>query len=108
MRITALLALLAIPCLIHADATPLGKLQFRDHAIVMSSRGGETRYTVFDAEGTLLDEVLTLDEVLARHPELHSLLESAVAGGVIWAGNETTRVDGVGFPSGLESYRGDD
>lgn len=94
MRIAVCLALLSLAVSTHGEEAPLGMLRFRDYAVVMASDGSQTRYSVYDRDGRLLDTSLELDEVLARHPELHELLEGAVAdGSLIWAGSATEVFD---------------
>jgi hypothetical protein len=57
----------------------MGHLQLRDRTITLVAGEGGTRFTVRAADGTVLAEQLTLEELGARHPDLLELVRTSVA-----------------------------
>jgi hypothetical protein len=90
MRAATALAVALAAGATRADETsaPIGHLAFRDHTVTLSASAAGPRFTLRDREGSLLESELTLEELIAREPEVGHLVESAVAGGLIWAGGK--------------------
>ena len=71
-----------------------------DAKVTILGRGGDLRFVVRDAEGVLVADGETLDELAKRDPELHELVTSALArqGGTFLDARLDTPVD-RGSPS---------
>jgi len=87
IRACGILGLVVIPACDKLDATrverasraPLGVLQGRDYSIEIFA--GPV-FTVLSADGEVLAELMTTDELQAMHPELHRKIEHIYAGDV--------------------------
>lgn len=81
----------------------IGQLALRDHTVIIGSSGAGLRYTVRDRDGAILEWAVTLEELIARQPEIGRLVESAVArqsDAFPWAGTE--RQDRLDAPGRVE------
>ena len=67
-------------------ATPdfpiIGYIEKRDRTITIKSGPKETIYSVKSADGKLLCNNLTLEQLRAQSPELHEFVKTAVAGNI--------------------------
>jgi hypothetical protein len=86
----------------HADsaedeALPIVHVAYRDYIVTITSPPQAPRYSVRTRSGTLLNEDLTEDQLLAAHPKLHSELRSSYAGdesgSLIWAGRSESLIE---------------
>ena len=103
VSVTALL--LATLLLTHAaladnEAPSIVQLAFRDHIVTISSSPDGPQYSVRTTSGTLLNENLTDEQLLAAHPKLHSQIHSSYAsdesGSFIWAARSESQIEPAG------------
>ena len=65
-----------------ADFPIIGHIEKRDRTITIKSGPKETIYSVKSADGKILCNNLTLEELRAQSPELHEFVKTAVAGNI--------------------------
>src|SRR6266436_5673870 len=65
-----------------SDFPIIGYIEKRDRTITIKSGPKETIYSVKSADGKLLCNNLTLEQLRAQSPELHEFVKTAVAGNI--------------------------
>src|SRR5689334_2049594 len=65
-----------------ADFPIIGHIEKRDRTITIKSGPKETIYSVKSADGKVLCNNVTLDQLRAQSPELHEFVKTAVAGNI--------------------------
>jgi len=65
-----------------SDFPIIGYIEKRDRTITIKSGAKETIYSVKSADGKLLCNNLTLEQLRAQSPELHEFVKTAVAGNI--------------------------
>ena len=65
-----------------ADFPIIGHIEKRDRTITIKSGPKETIYSVKSADGKVLCNNLTLEQLRAQSPELHEFVKTAVAGNI--------------------------
>jgi hypothetical protein len=75
-----------------ADYPIIGHIEKRDRTITIKSGPKETIYSVKSADGKLLCNNLTLEQLRAQSPELHEFVKTAVAGNISNGASADARV----------------
>jgi hypothetical protein len=65
-----------------ADFPIIGHIEKRDRIITIKSGPNGTIYSVKSADGKILCDNVTLDQLRAQSPELHEFVKTAVAGNI--------------------------
>src|SRR5262249_54464052 len=65
-----------------ADFPIIGHIEKRDRTITIKSGPKETIYSVKSADGKVLCNNLTLEQLRAQSPDLHEFVKTAVAGNI--------------------------
>jgi len=81
----------------EGEAPSIVHLAFRDHIVSIAASPDGPRYSVRAKSGALLGEDLSEQQLLAAHPELHTLIRGAVAGddsgSFVWAGSDERLIE---------------
>jgi hypothetical protein len=85
----------ANPATTNAAATDfpiIGYIEKRDRTITIKSGSNGTIYSVKSADGKLLCDNVTLEQLRAQSPELHEFVKTAVAGNISNGASADARV----------------
>ncbi|MEO1403717.1 MAG: hypothetical protein AAFV72_21070 [Cyanobacteria bacterium J06635_1] len=87
---------LAIASEPQPETTPLTQLVFRDKTVLISSSAEGIQYSLRLADGTVLADNLSDDQLAAQYPDLHDQVQTLIAGSntnddvMIWGGLYST------------------
>ena len=83
-----------------ADFPIIGHIEKRDRTITIKSGPKETIYSVKSADGKVLCNNLTLEQLRAQSPELHEFVKTAVAGNISNGASADARIRVVPIKDG--------
>ncbi|MEM8807594.1 MAG: hypothetical protein AAGF01_16365 [Cyanobacteria bacterium P01_G01_bin.38] len=87
---------LAIASEPQPETTPLTQLVFRDKTVLISASAEGIQYSLRLADGTVVADNLSEDQLAAQYPDLHNQVQTLIAGSnadndvMIWGGLHPT------------------